>query len=91
MADLMNVYKLDRAEDNAIRKMATMWLEDENIEEHSGWKPSTIARVFETLPYLETDQQPVVEDMISFFWDFEDDFSDRVMDSLQSSFGMGLG
>jgi hypothetical protein len=70
--------------------MAMMWLEDGNIEEHSGWNPKTIARVIENLPYVEPDQQPVVEDMISFFWNFTDMFSDRVMDSLQSSFGMGL-
>jgi len=91
MADLMNVYKLNQDEVGAIRKMTMMWLEDGSIEEHSGWSAKAISRVLETIPYIEPDQQPMVEDMISFFWDFDDMFSDRVMDSLQSSFGMGLG
>jgi hypothetical protein len=87
MADLMNVYKLDQDEVGAIRKMAMMWLEDGNIEEHSGWNPKTIARAIENLPYVEPDHQPMVEDMVDFFYDFEDIFSDRVIESLQRVFG----
>ena len=89
MADMMMVFKLERDECDAVSLMAKQWISDPDIEEVSGWRVKTIGQVVKNLPYVEPDHQPLVEDMVTFFWDDTDGFGDRVMESLQRSFGDG--
>jgi hypothetical protein len=89
MADMMTVFKLERAECDAVSLMAKEWISDPKIEEHSGWEVKAIGQVVKNLPYVEPDGQMLVGDMVTFFWDHIDLINDRVMDSLERSFGCG--
>lgn len=86
---MVYIYKLDSEEIDVVKKMAEFWLNDPEIEELTGWNVKSIRRVQENLPYVEPDEQMVVSDMITFFWNDTETLSDRVMDSLKASFGDG--
>jgi hypothetical protein len=89
MADMMKVFKLERDECDAVSLMAKEWISDPEIEELSGWSVKAIGQVVKNLPYVEPDGQMLVGDMVTFFWDNTELVNDRVMDSLERSFGCG--
>lgn len=82
----MSVSKLTVKECDVVNRMGSFWLDDDEIETHSGFTVSQIEDVLTSLPYVEPKHRSIVSLMFSFFEGDEEMIPQDVYDSFLVEF-----